>query len=249
MKCYLLLITCIILFSCGSDEITIPVITKPNYFPDDIGSRWVYRNSDGQEWSREITSRKDTQDNNFQKFIYNPPISDTDIGFLKPISFQVNQDNIRLAVSDKVNRYIQTELPNSVQDNFTGLDIDVVTEQISYPALVYLHLPLTTNLHWEALDVIVQGNLILQDLTLLHISFEVTININAVVLGQSQIETPAGSFEDTYQIEYQIETTHKVFSEEDVSSQRHSIWFTPHVGIVKIEDSSGISELVEYTLK
>lgn len=249
MKCFLLLITCIILFSCGSDEITEPVITQPNYFPDDIGSRWVYKKSDGQEWIREITNRKDTQDNNFQTFIYNPPISDTDIDFLKPTSFQVSQDNILLDVSDKINQYIQTELPESVQDNFTGLDIDVVTEQISYPELVYLHLPLTTNLHWEASDVIVQGNLILQDLTLLHIPFEVTININAVVLGQSQIETPAGSFEDTYQIEYQIETTHKVFSEEDGSSQRHSIWFTPHVGIVKIEDSSGISELVEYTLK
>lgn len=244
----LLCIVCL-LFSCGSDDISEPMKIEPNYFPDTVGSKWVYRDAAGQEWTREITDRNDTQDNNFQTFIYNPPIPDTDSDLLKPTSFQVRQDRILLDVSDKINRYIQTALPESVQDNFIGLDIDIVTEQISYPELVYLHLPLTPTLHWEASDVQAQGNLILQDLTLLRIPFEVTITINAVVLGQSQIETPAGNFEDTYQIEYQIETTHKVFSQEDTSSQRHSIWFTPHVGIVKIEDSSGVSELIEYTLK
>ena len=244
----LLCIVCL-LFSCGSDDIPEPMKTEPNYFPDTVGSKWVYRDAAGQEWTREITDRNDTQDNNFQTFIYNPSVPDTDIDLLKPTSFQVRQDRILLDVSDKINRYIQTALPESVQDNFIGLDIDVVTEQISYPELIYLHLPLTPNLRWEASDVQAQGNLILQDLTLLRIPFEVTITINAVVLGQSQIETPAGSFEDTYQIEYQIETTHKVFSQEDASSQKHSIWFTPHVGIVKIEDSSGVSELIEYILK
>lgn len=239
----------LLLISCGSDEIPVPVETRPNYFPDTPGSKWVYRNSDGQEWTREIIERKDTLGNNHQIFNYTPTDSETGTDILKLTSFQATQNNILLDVNDKINQYIQTELPQSVQDNFTGLDIDVATEPVSYPDLVYLHLPLTTDLHWEAMDVKVQGNLILQDLTLLQIPFEATINTMAVVLGQSQIETPAGTFEDTYQIEYQIETTHKVLSEEDATTQKHSIWFTPHVGIVKLEDSSGVSELVEYTLK
>ena len=238
-----------LLFSCGSDEITEPVETKPNYFPDMTGSRWVYRISDGQEWTREITDRKDNQDKTYQTFIYNPPISETDFDFLKPVSFRVIQNHILLDVSDNIDSYIQTELPKSVQDNFVGLDVKVVTEEISYPELVYFHLPLPTNFSWEALHFKVQGTLILQDLTLLHIPFNASININAEVLDVGLLETPAGSFEDTYQIEYQIETTHAVFSEEDSSIQTNKMWFTPHVGIVKIEDNRGISELIEYTLK
>ena len=252
MLCLRLLpLLCIVylLFSCGSDDIPEPVKTKPNYFPDTVGSKWVYRDAAGQVWTREITDRNDTQDNIYQTFKYTPTDLETEIDILRPTSFRITQNSILLDVSDKINQYIQTELPKSVQDNFAGLDIKVVTEQVSYPELVFLQIPLISNFHWEAFDVQAQANLILQDLTLLHIPFEVLINIKAEVLSQSLSETPAGSFENTYQIEYQIDMTHTVFSETDSSIDTHSIWFTPHVGIVKIEDHRGVSELVEYTLK
>ena len=239
----------LLLVACGSDEIPELVETKANYFPDSIGSRWVYRNIDGQKWTREITDRKDTQDNTYQTFNYTPTDIETEIDILKPASFRVTQNNILLDVSDEINQYIQTELPKSVQDNFAGLDVKVVTEQISYPELVFLHLTLTPNFDWVAFDVQVQGNLILQDLTLLHIPFRVVIEVNAEVLEVGLLETPAGSFDDTFQITYQIDITHTVFSEEDSFIDTHTIWFTPHVGIVKIMNHRGVSELVEYTLK
>lgn len=250
MKRFLPLV-CIVylLLSCGSDDIPEPDETKPNYFPNTVGSKWVYRDAAGQVWTREITDWKDIQDNNFQTFNYTPTDLETEIEILTPTSFRSTQNNILLDVSDKINQYIQTELPKSVEDNFEGLDIDVVTEQILYPELVFLHLPLTLNFHWEAFNVQVQGSLILQDLTLLHIPFEVLMNIKAAVLSKSLIETPAGSFENTYQIEYKNDITHTVFSDEDSFIDTYSIWFTPHVGIVKIEDHRGVSELVEYTLK
>ena len=238
-----------LLFSCGSDDIPEPVETKPNYFPDTIGSRWVYRSVDEQEWTREITDRKDIQNNNYQTFNYTPTDFETDTDILKPKYFRVTQDNILFNVNDKIDQYIQTELPKSVQDDFAGLDIKVLTEQISYPDLVFLHLPLTPDFNWEAFDIEIQGNLILQNLTLLHIPFEVMINIEAEVLGVGLTETPTGSFEDTYQIEYQIETAHTVFSEEDSFIQTYIIWFAPHVGIVKIEDDRDVSDLIEYILK
>ena len=238
-----------LLFSCGSDDIPEPVETKLNYFPDSIGSRWVYRNADGQEWTSEIRNGNDSQDDNYQTFNYTPTDFETDTNILKPTYFRVTQNNMLFNVSDKIDQYIQTELPKSVQDDFAGLDIKVVTEQIFYPELIFLHLPLTSNLNWEAFNVQVRGDLILQDLTLLHIPFSTIINVNAEVLGVVLIETHAGSFENTYQIEYQIDITHTVFSEEDSSIQTHTIWFTPHVGIVKIEDNKGVSELIDYTLK
>ena len=129
----LALCSVLLLLACGSDEIPEPIETKPNYFPDTTGSRWVYRHADGQEWTREITEGKDTQNNNYQTFSYTPTNPETEIDILKPTSFRVNQHHILLDVSDKIDRYIQTELPKAVQDNFIGLDVKIVTEQISYP--------------------------------------------------------------------------------------------------------------------
>ena len=250
MKCFLLFITSIVfILSCGSDDIPEPVDTIPNYYPGTIGSRWVYRSSDGREWTQEIIEVDENLDNHYQTFKYTPHMTNTVHDFLTPVSFHISQKHLLYNIKENLNHYIQTDLVSLVQDDFIGLDIEVVPEPIQYPDLKVLLLPLTSDLHWDAFHVEVQGNFILQDLTLLRIPFEAIIDIRAEVMGIDTVDTPAGSFDDTYQIEYQIEITHTVFSEKDSFNDTHTIWFTPHVGIVKIEDHRGVSELVEYTLK
>lgn len=239
----------LLFLACGSDEIPEPVETKPNYFPDSIGSRWVYRKSDGQEWTQEIIEVNDNLDNHYQTFKYTPSMSKTVLDFLTPTSFHISQNHVLYFINDNLNHYIQTELLSLVQDDFIGLDIKVVPEPIQYPDLIILQLPLTLDLYWDAFHVEVQGSFILQDLTLLQIHFDAIIDIKAEVLGIKTVNTPAGSFDDTYKIEFQIDISHTVLSDEDSSKHMQSIWFTPHVGIVKIMNHRGVSELVEYTLK
>ena len=78
-------------------------------------------------------------------------------------------------------------------------------------------------------------------------SFEVDVRIKGAVIAEVPLETPAGSFAQTYQIEYQTEIIQTLFSETETTQQRQTVWFAPYVGIVKIEDERGITELIAYT--
>ena len=53
------------------------------YFPMTLGSRWVYRNADGSEWTREITETKNFGDNLYYYFTSNPPLQDTQVESLR----------------------------------------------------------------------------------------------------------------------------------------------------------------------
>ena len=87
----------------------------------------------------------------------------------------------------------------------------------------------------------------MQNLVLLQIPLEAQVSIKGKVVAKSPLETPAGSFEETYQIAYEMEFTHTLFPEAEVLRQRQTVWFVPHVGIVKIENESGVTDLISYT--
>ena len=245
----LMLCAIVILFGCGSDETPTPIEeqTPPNYFPDAVGSRWVYRNADGSEWTREITDGYSAEAGDYQRFIYTQLDAEDEFDYLKPNAFRIAQNRVFFAIGEKVDRYIQDDLPALVQDEFAGLEIDVAIEPTSHPDFVFFQFPLSPNIEWDAFRTKVNGSLVLQDLFLLQLPFEAHVSIKGKVVAESPLETPAGSFEQTYQIEYEIEFTHTLFPEAEVVRQRQTVWFVPHVGIVKIEDERGIKELVRYT--
>jgi hypothetical protein len=53
------------------------------YYPMSIGSRWVYRNPDGSEWTREVTETNNYGDNLYHVFSSDPPLQDTQIESLR----------------------------------------------------------------------------------------------------------------------------------------------------------------------
>ena len=245
----LILCAIFVLSGCGADEMPTPIEeqTPPNYFPDAVGSNWVYQNADGYEWTREITDGYSTEETDYQRFTYTPLDAEDELDYLKPNAFRVAQNRVFFLIGEKVDRYIQDDLPTLVQDEFAGLDIDVAIEPTLHPEFVLLELPLSLNTEWSAFRTKVNGSLILQNLVLLQLPFEAHVSIKGRVVAESPLETPAGSFEQTYQIEYEIEFTHTLFPEVEVVRQRQTVWFAPHVGIVKIEDVRGVTELVSYT--
>ena len=244
----LILCTFFILFGCGSDETPVPVEEMPNYFPDAIGSRWIYKNSDGSQWTREVSGEANIDGKDYRIFKDTPPLAEADLDFLYSTYHRVTPNAVMFTVSEKVTDYIQTEIPKAVQDAFAGLELTVAIEPFVHPELLSFHIPLVPNFQWDALNIKVNGNIILQDLVLLQIPFDAHIRIKAEVVAESPLETPAGNFEKAYRIEYQTEITHTLFSTDETIQGNQTLWFTPHVGIVKIEDKHGLKELIEYSL-
>lgn len=244
----LILFAIFILSGCGSDETPTPIEqTPPNYFPDAVGSSWVYRNVDGSEWTREITDGYSAAEGNYQRFTYTQLSADDALGYLKPNAFRVSENRVFFAIGEKVDSYIQNKLPVLVQDEFAGLELDVALESISHPEFVFFQFPLSPNIEWEAFNTKVNGSLVLQNLVLLQIPLEAQVSIRGKVVAESPLETPAGSFDSAFQIAYQMEFIHTLFPEAEIVLQRQTVWFVPYVGIVKIEDEHGITELIAYT--
>ena len=244
----LILCAVFILFGCGSDETSVPIESKPNYFPDAAGSRWVYRNSDGLQWAQEISGETNIEGKSYQALNYVPPISETEFDYLKPDAFRVEQNRVFFVVGKKIESYVQTELPKTAQDELAGLELAVAVEPIPYPEFIFLQNPVILNAQWDALNVKVNGSIVLQNLVLLQIPFEMLISIRAEVVAESALETPAGSFEKAYHIKYQGKITHTLFSATEMRHRNRAVWFVPHVGIVKVEDENGVTELIEYNL-
>ena len=237
-----------ILFGCGADETPAPIEPQmPNYFPDTVGSRWVYQNPDGSEWSREITDGNNIHGEGSQVFTYSPPVPETEFDYLKPDVLRVTDSQVLFGIGEKIDRYVQDELPASVADEFVGLELDITIDPITHPEFVFCQLPLTPNFQWDALRTTVNGSIVLQNLALLQFPFEVQVSVKGEVVAVGPLETPAGIFEETYQIEYKTEITQMLFSEAETTQQHQTVWFAPHIGIVKIEDARGVTALIAYT--
>lgn len=249
MRLILFMLCSILLLSgCGSDETPAPMEQMPNYFPDGIGSRWIYRNSDGYQWTREVSGETNIEGKDYQVFEDTTPITGTELDFLNFTYYRVTSNEVMFTISEKVTDYLQTELPKAVQDEFAGLELTVAVEPFAHPELIFFQIPLAPNFQWDALNITVNGNIILQNLVLLQIPFEAHIRVKGEVVAESPLDTLAGNFEKTYQIEYQTEITHTLFSTDETIQGKQTLWFAPHVGVVKIEDEDGVTELAEYTL-
>ena len=246
---FLILCAIFVLCGCGSDETPAPVEETPNYFPDAIGSRWIYRNSDGSQWTREVSGEANIEGKGYRIFKDTSPLAGTDLDFLNSTYYRVTPNAVMFTVSQQVTDYLQRELPKAAQDEFAGLELTVAVEPFAHPELVFLQIPLIPNFQWDALNIKVSGNIILQNLVLLQIPFEAHIHVEAEVVAESPLETPAGNFEKAYRIEYQTEITHTLFSTDETIQGQQTIWFAPHVGVVKVENPDDVTELIKYIFK
>ena len=238
----------LLLLGCGSDETSEPIEVMPNYFPDGIGTRWVYLHSDGTQGTTEVNDEIIIDGKSYRTLKETPPSEESELDLLKSISYRVTENQIFFAVGGKVDSYVENEIPTSVQNELAGLDLNVTVEPVALPELVFLQFPPSPGLQWNALDMKISGSIMLQNLVLLQFPFEVIIRVTGEVVAEGPLETPAGNFESTYQLEYQTEITQTLFSETETTEHSQTIWFVPHVGIAKTENELGGSELIEYSL-
>ena len=239
----------LLLFGCGSDETPAPIEQIPNYFPDTVGSRWTYLNSDGTQGTTEVSGETNIDGKHYRIIKDTPQSQETEFDPLKPVYYRVTENQIFFAVGGEIDSYVQNELLASIQDDFAGLELSVAADSISDPELTFFQFPLIPNSQWEALNLKISGSISLQNLALLQFPFEVIMRITGEVVAQGPLETPAENFEETYQIKYQTEITQTLFSETETWQDRQTIWFAPHVGIVKTENEDGEGAvLIAYSL-
>lgn len=78
------------------------------YYPMSIGSRWIYRNADGSEWTREVTETTNFGDNLYYYFTSNSPIQDTQIESLRSPVYVAFLDRLdRRIVRNDINAAIR----------------------------------------------------------------------------------------------------------------------------------------------
>ena len=237
------------LFGCGSEETPAPTEQPPNYFPDAIGTEWVYSEADGHHWTREVSGETDIDGKPYRVFTDTPRLTETFPDFLYSTYFRTTPNAVVFTVSEQITDYLEAELPKAVQDDFAGLELTVVLDPFAHPELVFFQTPLGPALQWDALNIKVNGNIVLQDLALLQIPFEAHITVKAEVVAESPLETPAGNFEKTYRIDYQTDVTHTLFSRVETIQLQQTLWFAPHVGIVKFGNGHDVTELIAYSFQ
>ena len=83
------------------------------YYPMTVGNRWVYRNPDGSEWSREVVQSESILHDTYHSFSYHPPLADTHPMFIKSPTYVVAADGIFLQAKTKRHkrRYLADRAP------------------------------------------------------------------------------------------------------------------------------------------
>ena len=281
--------------------------TSTVYYPMTVGSRWVYRNTNGSEWTREVA---ETEVVNRHKlplfFIDNPPLEGDEESkqfvFVKAPSYIVTSDKIvhPISLTELYNRLGKTiEIPykisKTVHGIFNGIELNLryrfvgsrtyKIHGLRHSDFRLLAAPLVPGATWNALDLRFS---VVHDIApqwfshSLEAHLEIWAKIGA---DRASIVTPAGTFEDCLEIQYyqtrlEIETKKlSVSVGDDIHAQEFpkvwkeirkyveaeipktfesefrkamppvqsaSLWLAPEVGPVKIQDSSGISELIAF---
>lgn len=247
----------LVLAGCGTDTleedddetILTPTTERrvPDYYPNAIGNRWVYQHSDGSQWTREVTRERVLAGRIYRVFDYTPPIEDPQFDYLRVPSYRITPHRVLFFVGDEINRYFETDLRSQLEAIFAEDNTKISVNAVSGNELIFFRIPPTGR--WDVLDLKIKGNINFVDFNA-STPFEIHFLIKGAVVGSETIQTPAGTFEKTSKIEYNLRITTIVNEEEDTSTtQTDTIWLAPDVGMVKIENDNGTTELIEYELQ
>ena len=235
------LLFCILLiFGCGAEEAadSNPLVetvgdatfntATPNYYPMTVGNRWVYRDPDGSEWTREVTKTKRFGANDYHFFNSDPPLQDPELESLRSHVYVTFHDRLVHRVKNKeINDVIWETILHSVCKTRATLHhrfsngvwqrIRKITDDETALAYLYSYntsvkddghsqstlfrLPLVPGQTFEALRIKLVGNY--QIVSQIHV-FEATVVISGNVGNPETVVTPTDIFDDCLKIRYEV---------------------------------------------
>ncbi|MFQ6042852.1 MAG: hypothetical protein ACE5PV_18495, partial [Candidatus Poribacteria bacterium] len=216
----------LLLFGCGDetptkeakDEVVEPVL---DYYPADVGSRWVYQNSEGQTLTRTIKEGGKFDGVTYKMWQVEPSPPD-----VKPQLFRKTQSGIR-----EYTKEINDSIMKLIKEDFKplkGWAIFNFTVHSSIPEGLLVQLPLKPGLDWLVIRISASGTLVGgKKMTL-------TIRFTGHSLKKQIITVPAGTFECirvTYRYKGELEITGE--APDSYTETMYSHWLAPDVGIVQ----------------
>ena len=202
-----------------------------------LGNRWVYRNPDGSEWSREVTETQKFDTELYHSFNYDPPIQDNQLDSLGSAEYLTYFDRLVRRINLKhINDAVWQIILESGggtknwilgmscwSNNPGGKIVCVSRENIFKPGiLTYLFLS-DTSVVWHSKLTLLQFplvpsqtynalNLRLRGRNEQHRTYIHAYEAEGVILGKISgdrelVETFAGAFEDCLKIQYEAKQT------------------------------------------
>ena len=204
------------------------------YFPNTIGSYWVYEDQDGNELTRRAIEGEEIASVIYHGFSYEPELEDwADFNrYMFPSLYNVNEEWVTFIISDEIEKAVKARFTNEME-TYSKLAKNAIesgsppgfniTFNLKYDVEVeaddqfnFLNVQATPNEEWDAaqinatitLEFDIQGLPDFQnaeDIPIITLDF--TILEAGKIIGIETVETAAGTFKDCMKIEYRTETT------------------------------------------
>lgn len=212
------------------------------YFPDTLGSYWVYEDQDGETFTRYAIEPQEIDGDSYRAFSYEPDLEDWAKfeHYINPYSYQISNDWIAFFVGTEVENAVkalmiqQADTAIGMMQKMMGeefppeldisLDIDYDVAVDSQDYFYFLPTPAAVNEPWPALELdtvlsitvaLTQGGIGLPGNPAQTIETHTSILEQGALLGTETVETEAGTFEDCLIVEYRVtETTEAVAAVE-----------------------------------
>ena len=224
------------------------------YFPETLGSSWVYEDQNGNELTRRVVEGKEIAGEMYHAFSYEPVLEDSaDYDYhIHPNFYRIGAEKVTFWVGDEVEKAVKAHLTKEMEAflkilekmgaPFTMLYKVEIEAQDPFYALP---IPVTFNEKWKAAQIkakITMTPFPPQDPP--EAAIEFTIVETGTVVGTENVETPAGTFKDCLKIEYRTETAMEVsspvlgFGSGTPGESFTMLWVAPNIGIVKFHQKA-----------
>lgn len=240
------------------------------YFPDKLGSFWVYEDQDGNEITRHAVEEKEVDGETYRAFSYEPAIDDWEkyLYVVHPFLYQVSDEWVALYVGDDIESATKSILTKKMEEAIAvmrqqtegqlppgvTMDFDYSVEPKAQDYFYLFPTPVAYNEEWVAmeLDIKVTMSLDIQGAPieipeeLKNITATTNIVETGNVIGTETIETDAGTFEDCIKVEYRTKTTVNTELSDELKQLLPEIPTNESVSTLWLAPNVGI---VKYTSK
>ena len=224
------------------------------YFPETLGSYWVYEDPDGNELTRRVVEGKEIAGEMYHALSYEPAFKDW-VGYdyhIHPNFYRIGKEKVTFWVGGEVEKAVKARLTEEMKAFLKILEkmgapftmLYKVETEAQDPFYV-LPRPVTFNEKWKAIQI--KAKITMQPVPPQEppkAAIEFTIVETGTVVGTENVETPAGTFEDCLKIEYRTETAMEVsspelgFGSETPGESFTTLWVAPNIGIVKFHQKA-----------